>query len=58
MMVGDAKRSPWLTTVSQMSAARSGGRAAGSTLWDIGGWIGGYWRVADLVGIGGWRAIF
>ena len=37
-MVGDAKRSPWLTTASQMSAARSGGRAAGSTL-------GGYWRV-------------
>ena len=50
MMVGDAKRSPWLTTASQMSAARSGGRAAGSTLWDIGGWIGGYWRVADLWG--------
>ena len=46
MMVGDAKRSPWLTTASQMSAARSGGRAAGSTLGDIGGWIGGYWRVA------------
>ena len=47
MMVGDAKRSPWLTTASQMSAARSGGRAAGSTL-------GGYWRVdRGILEVGG-----
>ena len=55
----DVKRSPWLTTASQMSAAKSGGE--GGWIYsrgDIGGWIGGYWRVADLGGIGGWGAIF